>query len=200
MTSFKDSFYKQKLVEFGPKDVRSLGWGSRCSQEKRFQTILEAGISSGESVLDIGCGFGDFAKYLQSKKIDAHYCGIDTNEDFVQIIKKNNPLLTVYNENIKSHLERNIEYDWVVASGVFCFDEKNWEDNVYEKVNHMLLLAKKGVIINFLSNFFLKKTQKGFRRCYPEEVLKILRRFSTPFLFRHDYLDNDFTVYLLKRE
>ena len=200
MTLFKEKFYKERLTEYGENDVRSLGWGSQYSQEKRFSIILEAGIESGDSILDVGCGFGDFLKYLQSREVDVAYSGIDTNEDFIKIIKKDDPSSNVYHENISTHFKRDIKYDWVAASGVFCFDEDEWEESVCEKINHMLLLSKKGVIINFLSNFFLEKEQKGFRRCYPEDVLKMLRRFSTPFSIRHDYLDNDFTVYLFKRE
>ncbi|WP_419603095.1 hypothetical protein [Thiolapillus sp.] len=47
----------------------ALFWSNREIQEIRFRILLEAGMHSGESLLDVGCGFGDFSAWL------AGHCG-----------------------------------------------------------------------------------------------------------------------------
>ena len=200
MTAFKEEFYKKQITEYGTDDVRSLGWGSKYSQEIRFDLALDVGIKSGDTVLDVGCGYGDFYKFLISKDIKVKYTGLDTNPAFIAAAQEANPGVTFFCENVLSHWRRDVEYVWVVASGVFCFSEEDWERNVYKKIKHMLLCSKKGVSINFLSSFFIKKKQEGFKHCDPKEVIEIIKIFNKPFCMRHDYIENDFTVYLFKRE
>ena len=63
-----NAFYFNNYQQFG-YSVKSLGWGSTESQEKRFKALSEVGIDNGDRVLDVGCGFGDLYFYL--KKMDA---------------------------------------------------------------------------------------------------------------------------------
>ena len=58
--------YKDLFKQYGAKDERSLGW-SKNKQNYRFERCLRfLKPKCGESLLDIGCGFGDLYRYLQS--------------------------------------------------------------------------------------------------------------------------------------
>ena len=175
---FREEFYKKRLIEYGDGDVRSLGWGSEQSQTTRFKILSEIGIKSGDSILDVGCGFGDFRKYLNLKDIKVKYTGIDTNRDFIETLQKENPSSTIFCEDISTYKQRDCEHDWVVASGVFCFEEPNWSAEVYKKIKDMLVCATKGVAINFLSKSLSpqKEVQPGFKHCFVEEVIEIESR------------------------
>jgi ubiquinone/menaquinone biosynthesis C-methylase UbiE len=52
--------YKEKFGHL--EGVKSLGWGSDYSQQKRFDILLDIGLDINDSVLDVGCGYGDFSK------------------------------------------------------------------------------------------------------------------------------------------
>lgn len=64
-------------------------WGQRTPQYSvdMFDFVIE-GV---KSWLDLGCGFGRFLKYLESKVEDPDYVGYDSSEDMVSRIKKNFP-------------------------------------------------------------------------------------------------------------
>ena len=59
--------YQKRLQKHG-KTFESLQSGSKEHQSLRFNIQKNLGIENGDSVLDIGCGLGDFYNYLQNIK------------------------------------------------------------------------------------------------------------------------------------
>lgn len=66
-------------------DVKSLGWGSVEQQRYRFeQTLTYPELFSGRSVLDIGCGFGDYLDFLDESAFPIQdYLGLDINPQLI---------------------------------------------------------------------------------------------------------------------
>ena len=53
-------------------------------QEMRFTHLLSVSeLKKDDSVLDVGCGSGEFLKYLRGLNYNGEYCGIDFVEDFI---------------------------------------------------------------------------------------------------------------------
>ena len=52
--------YFTGLAEKYGNDVRTLNWGSKASQKGRFAVLEKIGNLNKKSVLDVGCGLGDF--------------------------------------------------------------------------------------------------------------------------------------------
>jgi 2-polyprenyl-3-methyl-5-hydroxy-6-metoxy-1,4-benzoquinol methylase len=69
-------FYTERWKEYG-YDTRSLGIGSRESQDIRFRVLTEIGDLTNAAILDVGCGFGDLHSYLERRGIPVRYAGID---------------------------------------------------------------------------------------------------------------------------
>ena len=45
--------------------VKSLGWGNEETQKVRFKVLMEiSGLQITDSVLDVGCGYGDLSYYF----------------------------------------------------------------------------------------------------------------------------------------
>ena len=78
------SRYSARFTALG-YDVKALGWGSAEQQLYRFtQTITFPSLFAGRSVVDIGCGFGDYLDFLLARNVGiSAYHGIDINPDLI---------------------------------------------------------------------------------------------------------------------
>jgi trans-aconitate methyltransferase len=181
-----DEVYNKKFTHL--EGVKSLGWGSEYSQEKRFHVLLEIeGYTQEQSVLDFGCGYGDMSKYV------SNYEGIDLRQMAVNKARQKYPNKTF---NWLGIDEVNKKYDWIFASGIFCFQE-NWQINFETIILKLFTLCDKGVAVNFLSK--LNSSQlEDMKYTDIGEVINVVKNLSTKFTIRHDYLPNDFTLYLYK--
>ena len=88
MIDYNNYFYQNQIKKKLKKNHLIVGWGSRKTQVLRFENIYKYFNKDNFSVLDVGCGLGDFYKFLKKKKIKFKYSGIDINEDFINICKK----------------------------------------------------------------------------------------------------------------
>ena len=80
--------FNNKFKKFG-LNIKSIGWDNKKNQELRFKNIFKvANLGECRNILDIGCGFGDLAKYLKKQNIKIDYTGIDINDKFIEINKK----------------------------------------------------------------------------------------------------------------
>ena len=62
------------LIKFYEKNIddhndgyKALGWGSIDSQYKRFEVLSKINNLNGSSILDVGCGLGDFYLWFKYK-------------------------------------------------------------------------------------------------------------------------------------
>lgn len=181
-----DKIYNQKFTHL--EGVKSLGWGSEYSQKIRFQIFLEIdGYTQGQSVLDFGCGYGDMSVYVDN------YVGVDLRQLAITKAREKYP-----NKSFDCLGANDIQkkYDWIFASGIFCFQE-NWQINFETIIYKLFNLSNKGVAVNFLSKLN-NKQHEDMKYTDISEVINVVKTLSTKFTIRHDYLPNDFTLYLYK--
>ena len=116
MKDYNDFFYQGKIQKNLKKNFLTVGWGSQKTQNTRFENIYKYFQKDNFSVLDVGCGLGDFYYFLKKKKIKFKYTGIDINEDFIYKCKKKYKNVNF----IKSHfLKYKItnKPDYIIISG-----------------------------------------------------------------------------------
>lgn len=173
-----------------------VGWVNRKSQHERFNTFLKY-IKTGDSVLDYGCGVGDFFKYsskfkLTSKTIslglDIKYKGVDIQPNMIEKAKKKYPEgdFSVVNsiEDVKD------TFDWIIASGVFTIGM-----NEYDVLNYFskgIKKATKGIGANFLITNRSQEITSGeqFIHYNPE----LLKEFLEEYLMNEEGLDVELTL------
>lgn len=192
-----NNFYLQKYKKYG-NDIKSLGWGSYYSQEKRFSILAQIGIEQKDKVLDLGCGFGDLYFYLKDKKFNINYTGIDLETNFCNIAKKReaSKYYNIKNVDFYSFSE---SFDWIFGSGIFCFDTKDWDEKTKKTIDKMLLQSKRGIGINFLSKSSKGNFKKGFKHTSPSNIYKLIdKSLYNKSKTISDYLNNDFTIFLYK--
>lgn len=193
-------FYKKLFDKYGD-DVKSLEWGSKVSQEKRFKILCEIGNLDNTSILDVGCGMGDLYYFLKQKRIRFRYTGYDIFPDFIKIAKKKYPMANFKIKDILTQKE-NKKFDYVFSSGLFNVKVGNNEDFVKKMLKKMFEICKKGVGVNFQSIYCDKEYLNDEDTYFfsPEKVLFTAFQLNRKIILRHDYMPHDFTIYIYKEE
>ena len=190
--------FNRALMKHGPT-VRALSWGSEISQRKRFEALKGIGDLRAQKILDVGCGFGDFFGFLQEQQAGiASYLGVDINEKMLKIGMEKYTECRFEKIDILSESPDG-NFDYVFSSGLFSLDSDTWVEFMQRMLTKMFALASTGVAVNFLSAYTTGNKFPESRYPYPSEILDFATRHITNrFVLRHDYLPNDFTVYLFK--
>lgn len=189
------NFYSD-LIEKYDLDVKSLNWGSRQSQEMRFDLFAQLDNLNQKSILDIGCGLGDFYNWLESNTIQTDYKGIDITPKMIEKAKERFPDANFAVENILES-NTNKKYDYVVASGIFYLVEQEPFEFMKKMIQKMFAIAEKGIAFNSLSSWADQKHENEFY-ANPSEVIDFCRTLSRKVVLKHHYHPADFTVYLYK--
>ncbi len=188
-------YYGEKLKTYG-YDTRSLGW-TPGGRKVRFDVQAGVGDVNGCSVLDVGCGFGDFYGYLRERGIQTDYTGIDINADFIAIAREKYPEAQF---EIADFEERGIgrTFDWAFATGIFTIRLSDNETFVKKTLGLMFDCCRKGFAADFLRPMYGEGANDEYWRPQPEEIAKICRSFSRRYVLRCDYMADEFCVYVYK--
>ncbi len=188
-----EKFYKSSIKKYG-LSAKGVQWNSLSSQKIRFEIILKMLPKDlhNYTLVDAGCGFGDFYNFLKSKnQLPLKYIGIDTLDEMVQIASKKTSQKIIKADICKDKL---IEADYYICSGAMNILDK-FETHLFIQncYNH----SKKGFIFNILYgdkesdiyNYMTLLKIKDIARYLELEELKIKTR----------YLKNDITIAFIKR-
>ena len=190
-------WYEDKVRRFG-YDHRGLGFRNRASQEKRFEALLALGDFHGRRLLDVGCGFGDFLPFLESRGIRPRYTGLDLCEPMVARARERfgGARARFLVGDALDH-EPDEPYDYVVASGIFGLDADGARERIHPTVARMFEWAGAGLAVNFLSRC---APAHADARVYldPAEMLELALGLTPAVRLDHGYLPNDFTLHLYK--
>ena len=190
-------WYAEKVARHG-YDHRGLGFRTRSSQERRFEALLSLGDLHGRSVLDVGCGFGDFLAYLRDHGIEPRYTGLDICEPMVRRCHERfEGTGATFEVGDVLAWEPRETPDFVVASGIFGLDSRDARARIRPTLRRMFGWARLGLAANFLSQRSLEPVEN---RVYvdPAEALEMGLALTQAVRLDHSYLPNDFTIYLEK--
>lgn len=146
--------YTTRYKKLG-RNVKSLGWGSIKQQQYRFDRVLNFAECQNKSILDIGCGFGDFYSFMQLKNTaPAQYTGWDINQNLIN--EANKDLDSNANFEVVNLLDEDIDKqaDIVIMLGLLNFNLKNKYDNIeYSKkmIKRAFFHSKDKLVVDFLS-------------------------------------------------
>lgn len=185
-------FYNKAYKKHGIT-ARGLNWHSEKSQKIRFEVLsrfIKDEISS-SSIVDAGCGFGDFYFFLQKQNlIPKRYVGIDCMQDFIDIAKKR---LFDTTFTCRDILRDELIYaDWYVASG--SLNILNSFDT-WMFLEKMLAYSKVGVVFNILEG---DKQSKNFNYQKKEDIIKFAKNKGYKIKIVEEYLPNDISVEIRK--
>jgi SAM-dependent methyltransferase len=188
--------YTDRYNELG-KNIRTLGWGSSEQQELRFINTLRAENFDGKSVIDIGCGFGDYYSFLlkQGIKLDS-YIGTDINESFINESKKSYSdqceFITADILSGEFPLNESFHFDIGVMLGLLNYNLQSSALNYeYSKkmITNAFSLVDKVLIVDFLSSKLFDGYPKEDFVFYhePKEMFEFALSLSSNVSLIHDY-------------
>lgn len=108
--------HRDSLTRYG-YHPNALYWSSRDIQEIRFKELAKIGIEAGDSVLDVGCGFGDFKSWSEAQGRALDYTGIDLSPDLLAEATARHPNGSFFTGDLFDMLCADHSFDWVVLSG-----------------------------------------------------------------------------------
>ena len=191
---YKDQFQEWNKTKWNHSPV-AVGWlDGRTNQAKRFETLVDIGIESGDSVLDVGCGVGHLIDHFNNIGLEVEYTGLDTNRYAIEQAQK----IYVNETFIHGTLDVIDEtYDWGLASGVFNYEFPKLE--MLETVNQLVSKVDKGVAFNLL-NGSKKYSSESYEYYQPVEIFSALNRRGALCSVVQNYgIENDFTIYIRKQ-
>ncbi|MDH5258037.1 MAG: class I SAM-dependent methyltransferase [Gammaproteobacteria bacterium] len=180
------------------KSPQALYWENSEVQQLRFDVLLGCGVSEGDSVLDVGCGFADLYRHMQNNGIDVDYTGLDLSPDMIDKAKEITPTLKLVQGDLFDFDPPEQGYDWVLLSG--ALNEPLQDEGRYLSVMIPRLYAccKKGLAFNLLNadhnwparDLYMLQPYK------PGEVLAQLNALSPYVTHRTDYMEVDASYFI----
>jgi SAM-dependent methyltransferase len=189
--------YESELTrsEYGAQRV---GWRDESAQSSRFECIVR--LFDGyeiSSVSDLGCGRGDFLKYLRDRGWFGSYVGTDISHKMIAEAASRFKHDTKA-EFMMSDVPRRADY--LVASGIFNVsldsETQMWRAYCEELIRRMWESAEQGIVFNMLStDSNMERRKSSLSYSNPSEVLEFVRReLSTTVRLDQSYGQFDFTI------
>ena len=193
------NLYQNNFKKFGV-DPKSLLWKTRGAAHQRFRQFWAEIDFTNKKVLDIGCGFGEFGKFLLKRYKNVDYTGIDILPDFVAAAKREVPggkfLVADY---LKDEIDG--EYDVVIGSGVLN-SNKEGQNLEYRKngIAKMFSLTSHVFAFNMLGGHPAQETKKDSNVWYADslEILDYCMTLTNRVILRQNYHSKDFTIIMYK--
>jgi cyclopropane fatty-acyl-phospholipid synthase-like methyltransferase len=193
-------FYAPLLVQH-QEPFKKVGWGSEKGQLTRFKLLSQAMMQSEcKTVLDVGCGLGDFAFHC-SKVYGRGYTGIDIVPEMIEAAKKRHPTGPEFLECdlLTPPALGARRFDAVVASGIFSHRQA-WSYEV-RMIWAMWAYATKMLAFNMLSAE-LPEGEREAHEVYREmaEILAFCQTLTPYAMADHTYRRNDFTIFMYREQ
>ena len=187
--------YEERIKRLGPT-VQALGWKDIDQQRLRFSILAGIADLDGKSILDVGCGFGDFYGFLISHGKEVDYTGIDISLEALSIAKDRYPDARFEERDILSG-DSEKRFDYVVESGVFNHVLLDNETFARAMLRTMFNVSNHGVAVNMLTDYVDYKEDHLYYY-NPEAYFRYCKTLSKLVTLRHDYPLYEFTLYVYR--
>lgn len=185
-------FFSKRLTHF--KDSpEAVGWTYK-GQIMRYEAILQFINPSGSTILDFGCGKGDFYRFLKQRGIECKYTGIDINPTLIELARKK------YGENL--FYERDIEreplkdtFDYVVAIGVFNLQVQGIKETARECLKILFSHTSQRLVATFL-NCQTRLRDIGVTYFSKDELIEFASALTDKFQLEDSLIEGDFFLIL----
>lgn len=189
--------YKDNYKKFGTSP-KALSWSSLGASHQRFRAIWKEIDFNNKTVLDVGCGFGEMAKFLRKRYEGVKYTGVDIVPEFIEEAKKNHSYYKFYE---KDYFNNPIDekFDVVMASGTLNSNLGATNMEFRRKaIKTMFAHAKKVCVFNMLGAHPQPENDPASNVWHADslEILEYCMGLTRRVVFRADYHPRDFTIFM----
>jgi len=183
-----ETFYINAIKKYG-QTAEGVCWHSKVHQEIRFEKLLELLPTdlSGETLLDAGCGFGDFYTYLlKNKREPKEYLGVDSIAKMCHITTNKTVAKTLHQDICKEALPA---YDYICCSGALNILTP-YETHAF--IRNCYTAANKAFFFNVL---YGSKDSSTYNYLNKDQISAIAKELQVKkVVFIQEYLPSDITV------
>ena len=195
--------YIDKVKDFNIPEYQVLDWESEEAQKLRFSALINNFDMQNSTLLDVGCGLGHLAEYIDNQNLKLYYTGVDiipeminraNNKTFKNIIPQ---FMTI--DFFKNSIED--DFDYIYTSGIFNLNLGNNEKFLEDAIKIFTLSARKGVCFNLLDESCREKYGNKYYYYNKNNILEktnnILEKQNKKYNIKivDEYLSNDFSVF-----
>ena len=126
-------------------------WRNKEGQILRFKMFCMLADFTNSSILDVGCGIGDFSEYLTVSGVAFDsYHGVDAMQEMIETAKSRSLLRSTFaTADIVHNTDELAGHDWITFSGTLNAMKESVAMSLIETAfSH----ANRGIACNFLSN------------------------------------------------
>ncbi|MEI0594677.1 class I SAM-dependent methyltransferase [Brachyspira pilosicoli] len=197
--------YINRVNDLNIPDYKVVDWESEEAQNLRFKALIEHFNMSSNVLLDVGCGVGSLAEYIDKNNINLYYIGIDIMPEMVERAKSKNyknisPQFMTMDFFKKTDIKDDVDY--IYTSGIFNLNLGNNEEFLKEAIEAFLLAARKGVCFNLLDISCKEKYGDKYYYYKKDDIFlltqDILKKLNLSYKIHIEdkYLQNDFSVFI----
>ncbi|MDB4922996.1 trans-aconitate 2-methyltransferase [Mucilaginibacter sp.] len=196
MSSVNDSlsifhYHRYMIAMYGNDSSHALGWRDEQSQAIRFKALAGLADMNGHSVLDAGCGYGDFRQLFPGMT----YIGIEQIPELLdEAVNRygNWPDTTFMSGNF--NIIDLLTSDYVVASGSLNYLSED-PGYIFKAIARLFKNCKIGFGFNLLSKV---KPNDLIVAYDPVQIMAYCKSVCREVKMINDYDVEDFTVYMYK--
>ncbi|WP_295586903.1 class I SAM-dependent methyltransferase [uncultured Lamprocystis sp.] len=184
-----DAFYRLALERYG-HNAEGAHWESAHTQRVRFDVLrrLLPADPADLTLVDVGCGMGDFYTYLKSAgALPGRYLGIDVVAPMVELARARTRQEILLLDALQDPLP---EADYYVCSGAMNTFTR---DETRQFIARCLAASRGGFLFNLLRGLDDCDT---FNYWEPDEMLALAQDLGAVCAIETGYLREDFTVVL----
>ena len=147
------AYYAAKLAEHGPSP-KGVDWKDRDSHTLRHrQFLILFGNCFDASILDLGCGFGDFLAFLRDEGYSGVYIGYDVAPAMIEAARRLHGEAPDRQWRIGAEPQETA--DFAIASGIFnvkgAISDDIWSRYVRDTIDTLARTSQRGFGFNILS-------------------------------------------------
>jgi SAM-dependent methyltransferase len=197
------AYYASKLAAHGPT-AQGVDWNGADSHERRHRQFLRLVHGHPDaSVIDLGCGFGDFYRFLRENGHRGRFAGYDIAPSMIE------KALELHGEGHDRQWRIGAApgeaADFAIASGIFNVKgdvpRDTWSHYVHHTIDILARAARRGFAFNVLSlSSDPERRRPNLYYADPVDMLAhCLSRYGRSVALLQDYQLYEFTV-LVRRD
>jgi SAM-dependent methyltransferase len=153
MLSEVAAYYASKLAAHGstPQGVDWNGIDSHERRHRQFLRLLDGAANA--SIIDLGCGFGDFLRFLRSAGYHGRFTGYDIAPSMIEKARELHGESQDHQWRVGA--EPTDTADFAIASGIFNvkgdIPDEAWTPYVHQAIELLAAAGRRGFAFNVLS-------------------------------------------------